>query len=72
MTTSAERLRREGRAEGRAEERRELVLRLLTRRFGALPAAHEGILRAASPEDLERWAMRLLDARSIDEVFGSD
>ncbi|MBI5852554.1 MAG: Rpn family recombination-promoting nuclease/putative transposase [Planctomycetes bacterium] len=64
MTTTAERLRREASLQ--------LVQRLLTRRFGPLAPSHEEILRAASAEDLERWALRLLDARSIEEVFVGD
>jgi len=76
MTTAADRLIREGRdrgrAEGRAEGRCELVQRQLARRFGPLGAAHEATLRAASPEDLERWALRLLDAATIDQVFARD
>ena len=72
MTSAADRLIREGRDRGRAEGRCELVQRQLTRRFGPLSAAHEETLHAASPEDLERWALRLLDARSIDEVFARD
>jgi len=84
VMNAAERLRREGRAQGlvqgqaqgqaqgRIEERHALVSRLLTRRFGPLAPAHEETLRNADPDQLERWALRLLDARSIDEVFAGN
>lgn len=45
------------------------LLRLLNRRFGALPA--EWVLRVqqASHAELELWGERVLDAASLDEVF---
>ncbi|WP_216352453.1 DUF4351 domain-containing protein [Aquaspirillum sp. LM1] len=68
---------KEGRQEGRLEGRLEgeqtgearLLQRLLTRRFGALPADCVARIRAASPEQLERWSDRVLDAHSLTEVF---
>jgi len=69
--------RQEGRQEGRLEGRLEgeqtgearLLQRLLTRRFGALPADCVARIRAASSEQLERWSDRVLDAHSLTEVF---
>ena len=47
-----------------------LVLRrLLSRRFGALPPWVEERLAQADQEALERWAERLLEAVTIEEVF---
>jgi hypothetical protein len=62
----------EGRAEGRAEGRVELLLRLLTARFGKLPEPLPARLRNARPEDLDGWALRVLDAKSLAEVFGPE
>jgi hypothetical protein len=50
---------------------RELVLRLLTRRFGALPDAIASRVARASRSELERWSDRILDAASLDDVFAS-
>ncbi len=59
----------EGKAEGEAKGRAALLARLLTRRFGRLPAAIGARLDAAPSDQLDRWAERLLDATSLDDVF---
>ena len=63
----------EGRAEGQAEgERRgraELVLKLLQLRFGELAADVRARVEAASIEDLDLWAERVLTAAELDAVF---
>jgi Domain of unknown function (DUF4351) len=48
---------------------RELVLRLLTERFGSLPAGITQRVGRASLPELERWAVRILKAASLDDVF---
>jgi flagellar biosynthesis/type III secretory pathway protein FliH len=68
MTPNA--LREEGRAEGRAEGhaegrvqgKAEMVLRLLTARFGTLPSDLMARIRSAPSDDLDRWALLVLDA----------
>ena len=47
-----------------------LLQRQLTRRFGELSAAQQIRLAAATPTQLEIWGDRVLDAASLDEVFG--
>ena len=47
-----------------------LLQRQLTRRFGPLPAARLASIAAATPAQLETWGDRVLDATSLDEVFG--
>ena len=47
-----------------------LLQRQLTRRFGELSAAQQARLAAATPSQLETWGDRVLDAASLDEVFG--
>jgi hypothetical protein len=73
MMTTAEKLRREGLKEGVARGRTqrgiELVLRQLTRRFGKLPADVVERIKTAKVGELDRWAVRLLDARTLAAVF---
>ena len=58
------------RTPGKASGRRDVMLRrLLTRRFGPLPDEVEQRLHAATVQELERWADRVLDAQRLDEVF---
>ena len=55
--------------EGRQEGMRELVLRLLARRFAPLPAAVARRVSAmVSSEELATLADRLLEARSLEEL----
>ena len=49
-----------------------VLLRQLQRRFGDLPAAIEQRVHNAKPELLVRWTDRILDAQSLDDVFGDD
>lgn len=65
IMSTAEKLRREGKAEGKAET----LLRQLRKRFGPLPPSAEQRLRAGTPEQLDLWTDRILDATSIDGVF---
>ena len=55
--------------EGRQEGSAAILVRLLTKRFGALSEATLARVGAASPEDLERWALALLDAPNLEAVF---
>jgi hypothetical protein len=59
-----------GRREGRKEGKAELLTDLLQKRFGALPAELIERVRSATPEELKQWSEQLLDARSLDEMFG--
>lgn len=68
--TSFERLaKQEGRQEGMQQGIRALLTRQLNRRFGPLPPPAEERLAEASTSELDTWADRVLDARSLDEVF---
>ncbi len=49
-----------------------LLTRQLTRRFGPLPAEVTARMEDADTETLETWAERLLDARTLDEVFAPE
>ena len=65
MQQGMERGLRQGRAQGIAA----VLQRQLSRRFGPLPNDVTRRLSQATPEKLEIWAERVLEARSIDEVF---
>jgi hypothetical protein len=58
-----------GRKEGRKEGERAALVRLLERRFGALPEALSARVAGANQQAIERWLDRLFDATSLDDVF---
>lgn len=60
-----------GRMAGMQEGRQEMLARLLRRRFGPLDTDTESRLKSASIDELNQWIDNILDARSIDEVFGN-
>jgi predicted transposase YdaD len=60
--------REEGRKEGREQARVELVLQLLTLRFGALPDSLRAQVSRASSAELDQIAERLLTAGSLVEA----
>ncbi|NMG14504.1 DUF4351 domain-containing protein [Aromatoleum bremense] len=59
----------EGLEEGLIKGERGALERLLTRRFGPLPPAVAERLEKATGEQLELWLDRLLDARTLDDLF---
>lgn len=60
-----------GEAVGIAKGEALLLQRQLVRRFGALPTAVVGQIAEATSAQLEVWGDRVLEARSLDEVFRS-
>jgi hypothetical protein len=58
-----------GEIRGEIRGRAETLLRLLRKRFGAVPDAAVERVHAAGIEDLDRWADAVLDAPSLDAVF---
>jgi hypothetical protein len=69
MSTIAEQLRQEGEAKGRQEGQRGIVLKQLRIRFGEVPDRVVARLDAATSEQLDRWAERILTAKTIDDVL---
>lgn len=81
LMTAAEKLIRRGREEGHKEGRKEghkegrkdgqgdLLIKLLSRRFGRLPEHVLARIRIASEPQLERWAERILTAPTLDAVL---
>jgi hypothetical protein len=61
--------RQEGLQEGLQKGEAAMLLRLLERRFGALPGWVSERIAAADTSALEEWSLRILDAKSIDEVL---
>jgi predicted transposase/invertase (TIGR01784 family) len=60
-----------GRAEGETHGKATLLLQQLTRKFGPLPDSTRQRITNASPADLDAWALNLLDAPTLEAVFGS-
>jgi len=61
----------QGRAEGAREEAMSLVTRLLEHRFGSLSEEAVAKVSGADLATLEDWSLRLLDARTLEEVLQS-
>lgn len=55
--------------QGRDEEARALLMRLLARRFGAVPDEVSTRVQHADRETIEGWAEQVLVAASLDDVF---
>jgi hypothetical protein len=78
IVTTADMLRAEGRSEGlseglskgRSEMQREVLLKLLSQRFGALPEDAVARVNAAGPAELGQWCDRVLTALTLGEVLG--
>ena len=60
---------KKGLLRGRDEGQAQLLQRQLVHRFGPLPKQVLEQLAQANSEQLVEWSLRILDARSLDEVF---
>jgi len=63
--------RLEGRLEGKFEGELALLERQLGKRFGSLTEETRARLRKATTEQLETWAERVLEAKTLEDVFGA-
>ena len=63
--------RQEGRQEGLQEGERTVLERQLQRRFGVLTPEITEKLSEASSTELENWAEKVLDAKTLEDVFDS-
>lgn len=61
---------RKGLREGFREGEARLLLHLLASRFGDLPQGVRMRVQQADVSQLERWADRLLDASTLEDLFG--
>ncbi len=59
-----------GKAEGEARGEAKSLMRLLVKRFGPLPEAVVSQIAAGSIEELDRWVDRVLDAPTLEAIFG--
>ncbi len=57
-------------AEGKAEGEALALQKLLRKRFGAVPSEVLAQIASASLEQLDTWLDQVLDARSLDDIFG--
>ena len=64
--------RNEGRNEGRTEGKAETLHRQLRRKFKTLPSNVEALIQADNGDQLDEWLDRILDAKSLTDIFGSD
>lgn len=69
LKVGREKGREKGREEGREEGERGLLLRQLQRRFGALSAEYQERLAKADNKQLLKWGDRVLDAKTLADVF---
>jgi hypothetical protein len=60
---------RQGEQHGLQQGEAALLLRLLERRFGVLPAWARDRVLAADTSMIEEWGLRVLDAKTLEEVF---
>jgi Putative transposase, YhgA-like/Domain of unknown function (DUF4351) len=56
--------------QGREQGARELLMKMLTTRFGALPGDATARIQAASAHEIEAWGTRMVSAASLADVFG--
>jgi hypothetical protein len=70
MAQEREQGRIEGEAQGKARGKAETLLRLLERRFHCVPEPYHAQVLAADVVQLDTWIDAVLEAESIDAVFG--
>ena len=61
----------QGEARGEAKGKADILLRLLRRRFPEVPPDIEDRVRAVGSDLLDEWSERILDARTLADVFGA-
>ena len=59
----------QGIEQGMSQGESQLLQRLLTKRFGVIPADIAEKIKSASTQDHEHWGERLLDAPTLQAVF---
>ena len=70
LEARAKRWTQEGLQKGRQDGEAGLLLRLLERRFGAVSDGVRERVRAADTAMLEEWGFRIIQAATLDDVFG--
>jgi hypothetical protein len=70
IVTVLEEIEQRGERRGRAQGRAQMLLELLGARFGSVPPEVRAEVMAADEAALSRWAIRVLTAPTLEEVFG--
>ena len=60
----------QGIVQGNEEGKAESLIRLLGQRFGPLSPEVEARIKQASPDELDGWLDQVLDAPSLEAMFG--
>ena len=60
----------EGMQQGMQQGEALALQRLLSKRFGIVPAEITARITAASSQELEIWLDRVMDARTLGDIFG--
>lgn len=63
---------KKGMEKGIGQGQAKLLHLQIQQRFGLIPPEIAARIEAGQPKQLERWALRVLDAASLDDVFGPD
>ncbi|MBF0438907.1 MAG: Rpn family recombination-promoting nuclease/putative transposase [Magnetococcales bacterium] len=71
MSIFAQELMAKGEARGEARGRRVQLLRQIQRKFGSLSSQVQAQVENADLSTLDTWADRILDARTLDDLFGT-
>ncbi|MBF8274896.1 MAG: putative transposase [Magnetococcales bacterium] len=69
LAETAEGWTREWKREGHQEGEASMLMRLLQRRFGTVPAWANNKITKADLSSLEEWSLRFVDAQSLEDVF---
>ena len=69
MKTTGQKLVELGEARGEARGQRRLLQQQLLRRFGSISTRFANALATATAEQLDAFGLRLLDAKTIEDVF---
>ena len=69
MSTFADRFHQEGMQQGMHQGEAQVLLRLLSRKFGELSEEKRRLVESADSERLLQWSERVLTAESIKEVL---
>lgn len=57
--------------QGIGEGQAKLLYALVQKRFGQVPPEIEARIRSARPVQLEQWALLILNAQCLEDVFGA-
>jgi len=69
LATQGERWITKWTAQGRAEGKADTLLRQLGRKFREVPPSVVARVRTANIDQLDEWSDRILDAKTLDNVF---